>query len=100
MANDVALPDWAKNGMDSAFADLDPNDDSMSTGIGQGYPVIGYRNSKWSLRYRGEKHMFGSPMLNVVILGCPREISKTYYPPGGVAAEGEPPICSSMNGTV
>ncbi len=106
MANDVALPDWAKNGkMANAFAGLDPSDDTLSAGVGQGYPVVGCRSGKWSLRYRGKKHLFLaedkktlSPVLDVVILGCPPELSKTYYKAGGVAPEGEPPLCSSMDG--
>jgi hypothetical protein len=106
MTNDVALPEWAKNGkMAGAFAGLDPSNDTLSAGVGQGYAVIGYRMSKWSLRYRGAKHLFLaedkktlSPVLDVVILGCPAELSKTYYKAGGVAPEGEPPLCSSMNG--
>ncbi len=106
MGQDLALPDWAKNKPAPAFASLNPLDDTLSEGIGQSYPVIGYKGKNWSFRYRGEKKSFirpddGTPAayLDVIILGQAKTKSKSYYlkyDPNN--ADGGRPVCSSIDG--
>lgn len=108
MGQELVLPDWAKGGVAPAFVGLNPQDDSLSEGIGQSYPVIGYRGKNWSFRFRGERKTFirpddGTPAsyLDVIILGQARQKSKSYYKkyePG--QSDGERPICSSIDGVL
>ena len=35
-----------------------PVDESLAGGIGTAYAIIGYKGKTWSLRYRGETHLF------------------------------------------
>jgi hypothetical protein len=95
--------------MAGAFAALgDPNEDSLSAGIGASYGVIGYRGKNWTLRYRGETYPFvraddGSPLpfIDVIILRSSSVRSKSYYPgpfnPNEVDAH-KRPTCASIDG--
>jgi hypothetical protein len=107
MGQEVAIPAWAEQGPADAFRQLAVNgEDSLSEGIGQGYPVIGYRGKTWSVRYRGERKNIirpddGTPAayLDVIILGQAKNKSKSFYKkyePG--QSDGERPICSSIDG--
>lgn len=108
MGQELVLPDWAKGGAAKAFAVLNPQDDSLSEGIGQSYPVIGYKGKVWSFRHRGERKNFirpddGTPAsyLDVIILGQAKQKSKSFYKafdPNN--SEGDRPICSSIDGVV
>jgi hypothetical protein len=91
----------------AAFANLNPTDESLSDGIGTGYGIVGYKGKVWSLRHRGERHVFtraddGSPLsfLDVVILRQLPVKSKSYYPQGSFNddAGGVRPVCASLNG--
>lgn len=97
----------------AAFAALGGEQkESLAEGIGSSYGVIGYKGSRWTLRYRGEKHAFvraddGSPMsyLDVIILRQGHSKSKSYYlskeEGGGYdpeASEGKRPVCASLDG--
>ena len=91
----------------AGFANLNPQDESLSDGIGSSYAVIGYRGKVWSLRYRGETHTFvrpddGSPaaFLDVIVLRSASYRSKTFYLPGSFTegSLGQPPLCASIDG--
>lgn len=103
----LTLPDWAKSGPAQEFRALDPHEDSLSDGIGQSYPIIGYRGKVWSWRHQGLRKNFirpddGTPAsyLDVVILGQARQKSKSFYPQFDPNNEGGRPLCSSIDGVV
>lgn len=106
MGQELTIPDWAKGKqVASAFAHLNPQEDSLDAGIGQGYGVIGYKGKQWSLRVRGERHNFldaqgfSLPYIDVVILGQAKTKSKSYYKTFDAATSaGDRPICASMDG--
>lgn len=111
MGTELQIPDSFKGrSMPQAFvaAGLDAQDDNLAEGIGQSYGVIQYKGKVWTLRHRGERHMFIDPKtgtqlpyLDVIILGQAKVKSKSYYgayTPG--QSDGERPICSSMDGLV
>ena len=101
-----------KGGMASAFAaELDPNQESLSDGIGSSYAIIKYKGKQWSLVYRGEQHFFvkedgyGLEYLNMVILQQAPLKSKSYFPKksdGSAYEEGshDAPLCASIDGVV
>lgn len=107
MGQELALPDWAKMKPAPAFAALNPQDDSLSEGIGQSYPVIGYKGKVWSFRHRGERKNFirpddGTPAsyLDVIVLGQAKQKSKSFYKKFDPnQSDGDRPICSSIDGT-
>lgn len=83
--------------------------DSLAEGIGSSYGIIGYKGKVWSLRYRGEKHVFvrpddgtPAPSIDVIILRSPSVKSKSYYPreegfdPN--SNDGKRPTCSAIDG--
>lgn len=108
MGQELQLPDWAQSGVSSAFAVLNPQEDNLSDGIGQSYPVIGYKGKVWSFRHRGERKNFvrpddGTPAayLDVIILGQAKAKSKSFYEaydPNN--SEGGRPLCSSIDGVL
>ena len=90
----------------AAFAKLDPTE-SLAEGIGQSYGVIGYKGKIWSLRVRGETHLFlrkddGTPIsyIDVVILRQAKNKAKSFYPGGYEenASAGKRPTCASLDG--
>lgn len=83
--------------------------ESLAEGIGSSYGIIGYKGKVWSLRYRGEKHVFvraddgtPSPFIDVIILRSPGVKSKSYYSredgydPN--SSDGKRPLCSAIDG--
>lgn len=107
MGQELVLPDWATKGAPIAFQKLNPQDDSLSDGIGQSYPVIGYKGKVWSFRHRGERKTFirpddGTPAsyLDVIILGQAKQKSKSFYAAFDPNQDGGRPICSSIDGLV
>jgi hypothetical protein len=99
--------DFTKNRPNAAFATLDPSSESLADGIGSSYGIIGYKGKVWSLRYRGEKHMFvraddGTPIsyIDVVVLRQAKSKSKSFYDGGfdETQSEGKPPTCASIDG--
>lgn len=106
MGQEIVVPDWAKAGQSKAFAVLNPADDNLSEGIGQSYPVIGYKGKVWSFRWRGERKNFirpddGSPLtyIDVIILGQAKQKSKSFYKAYDPnQSEGDRPLCSSIDG--
>ena len=95
-----------KGGPSAAFkAELDPNSESLSDGIGGSYGIIGYKGKVWSLRFRGEKHTFvkddGYPLeyLDVIILQQAQVKSKSYFPNYEEGSD-SPPLCASIDGIV
>lgn len=107
MGQELQVPDSFKNKqMSQAFAGLNAQDDNLSAGIGQSYPVIAYKGKVWSLRHRGERKTIlrpddGTPSayLDVIILGQTAQKSKSYYKD---FKEGDTarPICASIDGIV
>ena len=95
-----------QGGPSAAFkAELDPNSESLSDGIGGSYGIIGYKGKVWSLRFRGEKHTFvkddGYPLeyLDVIILQQAQVKSKSYFPNWEEGSDA-PPLCTSIDGVV
>jgi hypothetical protein len=92
----------------AAFAAaLDPHAESLADGIGSSYGIVGYKGKVWSLRLRGETHMFvrpddGSPaaFLDVIVLRSPGYKSKSYYPAGTFqdGQIGTRPTCAALDG--
>lgn len=85
---------------------LNATDDNLSEGIGQSYPVIGYKGKVWTLRVRGERKTIirpddGTPSgyLDVIILGQAKAKSKSYYK-DFKDGDSSPPLCSSIDGIV
>lgn len=90
-----------------AFQVLDPHSESLADGIGSSYGIIGYKGKVWSLRLRGETHIFtrpedGSPaaFLDVIVLRQLSNKSKSYYPPNTYqdGQIGTRPQCSALDG--
>lgn len=110
MGQELVLPQsFQGRGMSSAFAaQLNAADDNLSEGIGQSYPVIGYKGKVWSIRYRGERKTVlrpddGTPSsyLDVVILGQAPTKSKSFYKKYDPnTSDGDRPLCASMDGIV
>lgn len=107
MGQELIIPDFANSAPDQAFNFLNPQEDSLSDGIGQGYPVIGYKGKTWTLRVRGERHLIvrqddgtPSPYLDVIILDQADHKSKSYYPSYDQNTDGERPTCASLDGVV
>ena len=91
-----------------AFAHLDPNK-ALGEGVtGGGFPIINFRGKIWSLSHQGQKHFFtraddGTQLsyLDVIIVGHPPYIAKTYYPDNGEGFDEDnkdPPVCTSLRG--
>ena len=108
MGQELVIPQAFKNFKPpAAMAGLNPADDNLAAGIGQGYGVIGYKGKVWSLRHRGERHNIirpddGTPSnhIDVVILGQAPHKSKSYYTDFVDGAEGKRPRCASIDGLV
>ncbi len=111
MANDMTIFTNARPA--AAFASLGGEQmESLADGIGSSYAVVGYKGKVWSLRYRGEKHIFtrkddGSPTsyIDVIVLRQGHTKSKSYYKSkedgGGYdvdGSEGKRPICAALDG--
>ena len=85
MAQELANLDAFKAQRDPSTAEL-PADDSLAGGIGTAYAIISYKGKTWSLRYRGETHLFKDktgqlmPTIDVVILHAAPGKSKSYFP--------------------
>ena len=62
-----------------------PVDESLAGGIGTAYAIVGYKGKTWSLRYRGETHLFKrkdgtlADHIDVVILHAAPNKSKSYF---------------------
>lgn len=125
MSNDVMIPDEFKNApVLEEFAHLNPQEESLTEGIGSSYAVVGYRGKNWTFRYKGATHTIFFPQtaqqvadqipaapsnyIDVVILRKARQKSKSYYPKAEGGASFSPddidahkkPVCSSINGIV
>lgn len=111
MGQELAIPAWANEPVTGAFAALNQlnQGQSLSDGIGRGYPVVYFRGKNWSIGYRGERKTVlrpddGTPAgyLDVIILGSAGHKSKSFYPKWDPNNQdsGERPICSSMDGVV
>ena len=104
MAQDLVNLDAFKAQRDPSTVEL-PADDSLAGGIGTSYAIINYKGKTWSLRYRGETHLFKDktgqlmPAIDVVILHAAPGKSKSYFPTYEDGA-GDPPLCSSLDGIV
>lgn len=99
-------PEWFKAQRPSAKFAGAP-DESLADGIGASYGVIGYKGKLWSLRLRGQNHIFlrpddgtPSPYIDVVILRSASVKAKSYYPDGFEegGSQGKRPTCASMDG--
>ena len=108
MGQELVIPPSFKGFKPPAvMAALNPQDDNLASGIGQGYGVIGYKGKVWSLRHHGERHNIirpddGTPSnhIDVVILGQAPQKSKSFYEKYDPNIEGQRPICSSIDGVV
>ena len=102
MAQELANLDAFKAQRDPSTAEL-PADDSLAGGIGTAYAIIGYKGKTWSLRYRGETHLFKdkagqlTPTIDVVILHAAPSKSKSYFP-NWEDGSTDPPLCASIDG--
>jgi hypothetical protein len=82
-----------------------PMDESLAGGIGTSYAIVGYKGKTWSLRYRGETHLFknskGELMqsINIVVLHAAPGKSKSYFPKYDEGST-DPPLCASIDGIV
>ena len=82
-----------------------PVDESLAGGIGTAYAIIGYKGKTWSLRYRGETHLFKrkdgtlADHIDVVILHAAPGKSKSYFE-NWEDGTGDPPLCASLDGVV
>ena len=101
--SNTAAPEWMKTSRPAA-ALAAARRDSLADGIGQSYGIIGYKGSKWSLRYQGQTKLFtrpddGTPIsyIDAVILKSASHISKSYYPNYEEGAS-KPPLCASLDG--
>jgi hypothetical protein len=87
---------------------VNAQEDNLSDGIGQSYPIIAYKGKIWALRHRGERKIVtrpddGSPSghLDVVILDYNKAKSRSYYKKYDAStSEGDRPICASIDGVV
>lgn len=107
MAQDLMNTQAFRGGPAAIFKNANIPHESLADGIGQSYPVVGYRGKVWSLRYRGEKKNIirpddGTPSsyLDVVILRAALHKSKSFYPAFDPNSDGEQPDCSSVDGLV
>lgn len=91
----------------AAFAGLDPNAESLADGIGSSYGIIGYKGKVWTLRLRGESHIFTRPddgtpaaFLDVIVLRQLSNKSKSYYPKDTYqdGQIGTRPVCAALDG--
>lgn len=103
MANDIVNLEAFKAAR-TADPDL-PMDESLAGGIGTSYGIVGYKGKTWSLRYRGETHLFKNAQgelaqaIYVAILHAAPGKSKSYFPNYEDNAK-DPPLCSSLDGVV
>jgi hypothetical protein len=80
-------------------------DESLSDGIGGGYPLIRYRGKVWTLQVRGEQHTFvdekgyPSPFLDVIILRQAQNKSKAYFENYEEGSK-DAPVCTAADGIV
>lgn len=80
-------------------------DESLSDGIGGGYPLIRYGGKTWSIDVRGQNYKFvddkGYPMpyLDVIILRQAQNKSKAYFENYEEGSR-DAPVCSSLDGIV
>lgn len=102
--NNLVAFDFKASRPSAQFTVLDPSE-SLSEGIGGGYPIIGYKGKTWTLRHRGESHLFvraddGSPIsyIDVVILRASKVKAKSYYESYDEGAAGKRPVCASIDG--
>jgi hypothetical protein len=109
MGQELQVPAvFQQRGMAKAFAGHVDLNDNLADGIGQSYPVIAYKGKIWALRHRGERKIVtrsddGSPSghLDVVILEAAKGKSKSFYKAYDAnTAEGDRPICASIDGVV
>src|SRR5208282_4719516 len=104
MAQDLVNLDAFKVQRDPSTVEL-PADDSLAGGIGTAYAIIGYKVRTWSLRYRGETHLFKykagqlTPTIDVVILHAAPGKSKSYFP-NWEDGSSDPPLCASIDGII
>jgi len=103
MANDIVNLEAFKAAR-TADPDL-PMDESLAGGIGTSYGIVGYKGKTWSLRYRGETHLFKNAQgelaqaIYVALLHAAPGKSKSYFPNYEDNAS-DPPLCSSLDGIV
>lgn len=111
MGQELQIPQSFQNkGMAKVFQGrVSVEDDKLSDGIAQGFPVMHYKGKIWALKYRGDRKVItrkddGTPSghLDVVILkqakGKSKQFYKGAYDPN--SSEGMPPTCTSMDGIV
>jgi hypothetical protein len=110
---DVEIPEEFKNApVPAAFAHLNPEEESLTEGIGSSYAVISYRGKNWTFRYKGSTYTILNPLgepssyIDVVILRKAKNKSKSYYPKGEGGFNPDDidahkrPTCSSLDGVV
>ena len=80
-------------------------DESLSDGIGGGYPLIRYKGKVWKIQIRGDVHTFvddkgyPTPFLDLIILRQAQNKSKAYFESYEENST-DAPICASMDGIV
>lgn len=86
------------------FGYHNPNAGRLGDGISAGYPIVGYKGGKWTIKYNGTTHLItraddGTPAaaLNVIIIEAAPHKSKTFYKQW-VDGSTEPPDCASFDG--
>lgn len=105
MQNNTVVP-FDATGPSQAFRDhaAKQGHGSLADGIGQSYGVIRYKGGKWTVTYRGEKHLVvrpddGTPSgyIDVIILRSSPVKSKSYYENYEQDSD-KRPDCASMDG--
>jgi hypothetical protein len=80
-------------------------EESLSDGIGGGYPLIRYRGKVWSIQVRGDTYNFlddkgyPSPYLDVIILRQAQNKSKAFFENYEEGSK-DAPVCTSADGIV
>lgn len=104
MANELMNSKAFQKGPAAAFGSLGM-EESLSDGIGGGYPLLRIKGKVWAISLRGETHTFvddkgyPAPFLDVIILRQAQNKSKAYFE-GYEDGSKDAPVCTSSDGVV
>jgi hypothetical protein len=84
---------------------IQPDYEDLMEGVGESFPIVGIRGSKFWERWQGEENLITipgtphpAPFIDVVILKAQRENTRTYYASGYIEGSHERPDCWSSDG--
>jgi hypothetical protein len=104
MAQELMNMAGFQGGPAAAFAGMGM-DESLSDGIGGGYPLLRYKGKVWRIQVRGEEHTFvdergyPSPFIDVIILRQAQNKSKAYFEHYEEGSK-DAPVCTAADGIV